>query len=281
MAEPRGIFISYCSEDRSRVRRLRRDLLSSGLRVWWDGDLESGDNWNDRILAEVRKSAAVVACWSQASAARERSGQWAELNEAFKEAQWYPPSRPFIFPVRMEECERSADLGQFEDLDLFPEHEWPTRIAMLVERLHRVLSPSVALSRPIFAAAGRVEFAGRVADHDDWVRLELEAARAAGKPILPVVLSAAEAAFQHLPASLAWSWVRMAFLDELSRRSLRMVFMDAQRKQTTIEVERASCEAAEKRIDAWSRRCESSVTRRCANDCTRARPRGRLPQHGS
>jgi hypothetical protein len=100
------------------------------------------------MLAEVRRSTAVVACWSCASANRERSGQWAELHLAVDESQWYREDRRFLFPVLLDDCALPDLLRRFQYLKLFPDAEWRARIQKLVAELRRVVTPARLPSTP-------------------------------------------------------------------------------------------------------------------------------------
>lgn len=58
------IFLSYKKADRDRVEGLAHDLTEDGFTVWWDYALESGDNWFERILDEVKLARCLVGCWT-------------------------------------------------------------------------------------------------------------------------------------------------------------------------------------------------------------------------
>lgn len=48
------IFISYARHDRKLVEGLHRDLTDARLGVWYDRDLEGGQQWWDEILEQIR-----------------------------------------------------------------------------------------------------------------------------------------------------------------------------------------------------------------------------------
>ncbi|MBI1339496.1 TIR domain-containing protein, partial [bacterium] len=61
------IFLSYKKIDRERVEGLARDLTDEGFTVWWDYAIESGDDWFQRIIEEVRLARCLVGCWTRNS----------------------------------------------------------------------------------------------------------------------------------------------------------------------------------------------------------------------
>ncbi len=63
------IFISYASEDRNRVRPLADALQQRGFKVWWDRSLASGQDYTAVIERELKNAKAVIAVWTQSSAA--------------------------------------------------------------------------------------------------------------------------------------------------------------------------------------------------------------------
>jgi hypothetical protein len=65
------VFVSYKREDETRVGRIARALEKSGLEVWWDRGLPSGENWHANIEANLDSAGCVVLVWSQGSIAPE------------------------------------------------------------------------------------------------------------------------------------------------------------------------------------------------------------------
>ena len=62
------IFISYASEDRSKVKPLAKALADHGCSVWWDRDLPYGLPFDELIRTELRAAGCVVALWTENSA---------------------------------------------------------------------------------------------------------------------------------------------------------------------------------------------------------------------
>lgn len=59
------LFVSYARTDRPRVESLVMRLRQAGIEVWLDSDLVGGQEWWDRILAQVRSCDAVLAAISK------------------------------------------------------------------------------------------------------------------------------------------------------------------------------------------------------------------------
>ena len=103
-----SVFLSYSRTDHALVSRLRDDLQAAGHRVWWDGEeaeLPPGTLWQDRIRAAIRDSYAFIWCLSEISALRSQSWMYPEVLEAIAIQQTLHPSRVFIIPVRLTECD--------------------------------------------------------------------------------------------------------------------------------------------------------------------------------
>jgi hypothetical protein len=60
-------FISYKREDEVRVSRLAKALEKSGVKVWWDPELERGENWHDELEKRLGEASCVIVCWSLGS----------------------------------------------------------------------------------------------------------------------------------------------------------------------------------------------------------------------
>lgn len=123
------VFISYVRSDAPRVDRMVKVLRGRGYRVWVDReDLAVGSRWRQEIAAAIRSGTAMVACFSSAFAARERSYMNEELTLAIEEIRARPSDRAWFFPVRLDDCkipDRSIGAGEslrdIHTLDLFPE----------------------------------------------------------------------------------------------------------------------------------------------------------------
>ena len=63
------IFISYASEDRSRVQPLADALSDHGWSVWWDRQIRAGKTFDDVITQALAAARCVVVVWSRESVA--------------------------------------------------------------------------------------------------------------------------------------------------------------------------------------------------------------------
>ena len=60
------IFISYRRVDQELAKALVEGLTSRGVRVWWDGKIEGGEDWRDAIVENLNVSQALVILFSEA-----------------------------------------------------------------------------------------------------------------------------------------------------------------------------------------------------------------------
>ncbi len=93
-----SVFVSYASEDLDRVEPLVDTIeKETAAQVWWDFDLEPGDDWNAEILAKLNAADCVVVVWSEAAVASD----WVrfEANEALRRNAYVPAA---IEPVTLE-----------------------------------------------------------------------------------------------------------------------------------------------------------------------------------
>ena len=58
------VFISYRRSDRPIAEALYRALKEEGLDIWWDGGLQAGETFDEKIHALLQSSKAVVVLWS-------------------------------------------------------------------------------------------------------------------------------------------------------------------------------------------------------------------------
>jgi hypothetical protein len=66
-----SVFLSYASQDREAVRRLRDALAAAGLDVWYDeNELTGGDSWDRKIRRQIRDCTYVMPVISRQASAR-------------------------------------------------------------------------------------------------------------------------------------------------------------------------------------------------------------------
>jgi hypothetical protein len=61
------IFVSYAKADRSLASKLVAMLEAEGWKVWWDTNLDIGDDFRNEIMTELGRARAVIVIWTDAS----------------------------------------------------------------------------------------------------------------------------------------------------------------------------------------------------------------------
>lgn len=144
---PGHAFLSYVREDAREVNKVQTRLEAAGIRVWRDTrDLWPGEDWRQKIREAVTADAlAFIAFISEASCVRTRSYQNEELLLAIEELRLRPPGRPWLIPVRLDDCSMpSCDLGggrtldSLQRVDLFGD-DWEVRVERLVAAVLRIV----------------------------------------------------------------------------------------------------------------------------------------------
>jgi hypothetical protein len=87
------IFISYSSEDKTRVKGIAEALEHKGWSVWWDRQIPVGQRFDTVIEQELNKARCVIVIWTQRSV----NSEWVK-NEASDAAQ-----RNILAPVLLED----------------------------------------------------------------------------------------------------------------------------------------------------------------------------------
>ena len=60
------IFISYRRTDQELTKAVVDELTSRGVKVWWDGFIEGGEDWRGAIVEGLSESTALVILFSEA-----------------------------------------------------------------------------------------------------------------------------------------------------------------------------------------------------------------------
>ncbi len=128
------VFICHATEDKPRLRELRRRLKKDGFETWIDDErLLPGQDWELEIGAAVRSSDAVVVCLSVASVGKIGYVQ-KELRLVLDAAEYQPEGRIFVIPVRLELCSIPPRLARLQFADLFVDEGYERLIAALRAR---------------------------------------------------------------------------------------------------------------------------------------------------
>jgi adenylate cyclase len=57
------VFVSYARSDKARVAPLVAAIEAQGWSVWWDPEIDAGQQFDDQIEAELKAAKAVVVVW--------------------------------------------------------------------------------------------------------------------------------------------------------------------------------------------------------------------------
>jgi adenylate cyclase len=102
------VFVSYARTDRDRVAPLVAAIEANGWTVWWDRDIDTGQEFDRHIAAELKAASAVVVVWTPGSV----ESRWVR-GEARDGAE-----RGVLVPVRYEKAELPIDVRALHTTDL-------------------------------------------------------------------------------------------------------------------------------------------------------------------
>ena len=134
------VFISYARSDKARVAPLVAAIEARGWTVWWDPEIDAGQQFDDQIEAELLAAAAVVVVWTATSV----GSRWVR-GEAREAAD-----RNILVPVRFDAARLPMDVRAIHTIDLDQWGEDPASAAF--QDLARALESMIARQRK--AAAG-------------------------------------------------------------------------------------------------------------------------------
>jgi hypothetical protein len=95
------IFLSYSRQDLEAVRPLAELLEQQCWTVFWDRDLESGEQWPEVLEAELKRAGCVVVAWSEASIA----SRWVRVEAG------HGLERSSLFPALLEDIKPPFGFG--------------------------------------------------------------------------------------------------------------------------------------------------------------------------
>ncbi|MBU6421080.1 MAG: TIR domain-containing protein [Gammaproteobacteria bacterium] len=114
------VFVSYARSDKSRVAPLVAALEAKGWSVWWDPEINPGQEFDDQIDAEINAAKAVLVVWTPTSVV----SRWVR-GEAREAAE-----RGILVPVRFEQAKLPMDVRAIHTTDLDDWREDPTSTPM-------------------------------------------------------------------------------------------------------------------------------------------------------
>ena len=114
----RDVFLSYTREDNDLAERLANALTASGVTVWWDHKIESGERFPQIIEQELAAAKFVVVLWSRASIGSEWVGNEARVGV----------ERDVLVPALVEDVRpplefRSRQCANLVDWNNDPKHQ--------------------------------------------------------------------------------------------------------------------------------------------------------------
>ncbi len=155
--EPSGkkgisVFLSYAREDRPKAQAIVSALEAQDLTVWWDGLVEGGHEFADKIEQALSSSDVVVVLWSPASI----HSHWVRDEAATGR------DRGRLVPVTVENAEPPLGFRQIQHIDLT---KWRGgRSAPEIEQLYRAICSASAAPLAEFRQPARprpLEFSRR------------------------------------------------------------------------------------------------------------------------
>jgi adenylate cyclase len=102
------VFVSYARSDKTRVAPLVAAIQAQGWSVWWDPEIDAGQQFDDQIEVELKAAKAVLVVWTPTSA----SSRWVR-GEAREAAD-----RGTLVPVRFEGASLPMDVRAIHTTDL-------------------------------------------------------------------------------------------------------------------------------------------------------------------
>jgi adenylate cyclase len=102
------VFVSYARSDKARVAPLVAAIEAKGWSVWWDPEIDAGQQFDDQIEAELKAARAVLVVWTPTSVA----SRWVR-GEAREAAD-----RATLVPVRFEGASLPMDVRAIHTTDL-------------------------------------------------------------------------------------------------------------------------------------------------------------------
>ena len=144
MTRKKHIFICYCREDIDEVRYLVQALEENGKTVYWDQNLNPGEDWRLAIRKAIADACAAIICISRNLDNKKYSFVFEELRQATTRYRQLHPEKNFIIPVRITECEipfieldTISTLRDLHHVDLFPQSNWQQAFQKIMTSLQQ------------------------------------------------------------------------------------------------------------------------------------------------
>jgi len=113
------LFLIYAHSDKKAVRKLYGRITRNRIRAWLDEkELMPGQNWKYEIRQAILRSNIVIVCLSR-QFNKQGGFRHEELQIALEKARSFPDNEIFIIPARLEKCDLTEPLRQWQCVDLF------------------------------------------------------------------------------------------------------------------------------------------------------------------
>ena len=149
------VFVSYARSDKARVAPLVAAIEAKGWSVWWDPEIDAGQQFDDQIDTELQAANAVLVVWTPTSV----SSRWVR-GEARDAAE-----RGILVPVRFEDARLPIDVRAIQTTDLDKWGENPASapfqdllrsLTAVIKRQRTQSGKAAGLAPPASVAAPRV-----------------------------------------------------------------------------------------------------------------------------
>jgi adenylate cyclase len=137
------VFVSYARSDKARVAPLVAAIEAKGWSVWWDPEIDPGQEFDRRIAAELKAAAAVLVVWTANSVA----SRWVR-GEAREGVE-----RGILVPVRFEGASLPIDVRAFHTTDFDDWGEDPR--SPQVQEVLRALGAIITRERALHSEAAK------------------------------------------------------------------------------------------------------------------------------
>jgi hypothetical protein len=117
--QPTQLFLIYAHSDKKAVRKLYERITRNHIKVWLDEkELMPGQNWKYEIRQAILRSNIVIVCLSR-QFNKQGGFRHEELQIALEKMGSVPDAEIFIIPARLEKCDLTEPLRQWQCVDLF------------------------------------------------------------------------------------------------------------------------------------------------------------------
>ena len=141
------VLLCGAPEDAPRVTELRDRLERAGVRARAEISEATADETGGAVFAQrVEEARLVIVCFSRHAASME---------SVISAAQRRAPDRPFLVPVRLDDCTVPAAFRHLQHVDLFEQHGFERVVALIEAELSLLIDPRDGRSYRTVELGGR------------------------------------------------------------------------------------------------------------------------------